>query len=121
MFAKNCFTKLPSIHELGKFQRHPLNLTTLRADDAEEGVNLWRRRRRRVMRSSARTWSSSRYLGLVLTPHKATTAPFNGYGQRGHRRGVFGFVLTAARAAATPFLHLRIDVQVRTTSIRHGG
>jgi hypothetical protein len=33
MFPKNCFTKLPPIHELGKFQRHPLNLTVLSAGD----------------------------------------------------------------------------------------
>jgi hypothetical protein len=69
VFAKNCFTKFPSIHVLGKFQRHPLNLTALCAGDAEKGVNLERRRRRSIMRSSTRTWSSSRYLGLVLTPH----------------------------------------------------
>jgi hypothetical protein len=120
MFVKNCFMQFPPIHELGKFQRDPLNLTALSAGDAEEGVNFGRRRRS-IMRSSARTWSSSRYLGLVLTPHRAARAPFHGYGRRGHRRGVFGFVLTAARAAATPFLHLRTDVQVRTTSICHGG
>jgi hypothetical protein len=108
------------IHELGKFQRHPLNLTALSAGDAEEGVNLGRRRRS-IMRSSARTWSSNRYLGLVLTSHRAARAPFHGYGRQGHHRGVFGFVLTAARAATTPFLHLRTDVQVRTTNIRHGG
>jgi hypothetical protein len=56
MFMKNCFTKLPPIHELGKFQQHPLNLTALSADDAEEGVNLGRRRRRSIMQNS--TWSS---------------------------------------------------------------
>jgi hypothetical protein len=55
MFAKNCFTKLPPLHEFGKFQRHTLNLTALSADDAEEGVDLGRRRRRSIMRSSART------------------------------------------------------------------
>jgi hypothetical protein len=56
MFMKNWFTKLPHIHELGKFQRHTLNLTALSAGDAEEGVNLGRSRRRRsIMRSSART------------------------------------------------------------------
>jgi hypothetical protein len=47
VFAKNCFPQLPPIHKIGKFQRHPLNLTTLGASDAEEGVNLGRRRRRR--------------------------------------------------------------------------
>jgi hypothetical protein len=103
MFPKNCFMKLPPIHELGKFQRHPLNLTALSADDAEEGVNLGRRRRRSIMWSSARTWSSNRYLGLVLTTHRAARAPFHGYGRRGHYRGVFGFVLTAVRAAVTHF------------------
>jgi hypothetical protein len=81
MFAKNCFMKFPPIHELGKFQRHPLNLTALSTGDAEEGVNLGRRRRS-IMRSSARTWSSNRYLGLVLTPHRAARAPFHGYRRR---------------------------------------
>jgi hypothetical protein len=56
MFAKNCFTQLSPIHELVKFKRHPLNLTALSAGDAEEGVNLGRRRRRRsIMQSNART------------------------------------------------------------------
>jgi hypothetical protein len=80
MFAKNCFTQLPPIHELGKFQRHPLNLMALSTGDAEEGVNLERRRRRSIMRSSARAWSSSRYVGLVLTPHREARALFHGYG-----------------------------------------
>jgi hypothetical protein len=88
MFAKNCFMKFPPIHELGKFQRHPLNLTALSASDAE-GVNLRRRRRRSIMRSSARTLSSGRYFGLVLTPHRVARAPFHRYGRRSHRRGVF--------------------------------
>jgi hypothetical protein len=121
MFAKNCFTKLPPIHELGKFQRHILNFTALSTGDAEEGENLGRRRRRSIMRSSARTWSSSRYLGLVFTPHRAARAPFHRYGRRGHRRGVFRFVLTAARAAAVSFLHLHTSVQVCTASIFHWG
>jgi hypothetical protein len=90
IFTKNCFTKLSPIHELDKFQRDPLNLTALSAGNAEEGVNLGRRRRRRsMMRSSTRTWSSSRYLGFVLTPHRAARAPFHGYRRQGHRRGVF--------------------------------
>jgi hypothetical protein len=55
IFVKNYFTKFPPIHELGKFQRHPLNLTALGASDAEEGVNLGRRRRRSIMRRSAGT------------------------------------------------------------------
>jgi hypothetical protein len=81
MFTKNCFTKLTPIHELGEFQQYTLNLTALSAGDAEEGVNLGRRRRRSTMRSGARTWRSSRYLGFVLTPHRAARAPFHRYGR----------------------------------------
>jgi hypothetical protein len=29
VFTKNCFSQLPSIHELGELQRYPLNLATL--------------------------------------------------------------------------------------------
>jgi hypothetical protein len=76
LFAKNCFTKLTPIHELGEFQQHTLNLMALRAGDAEEGVDLGRRRRS-ITWSSARTWSSSRYLGFVFTPHRAARAPFH--------------------------------------------
>jgi hypothetical protein len=76
VFVKDCFMKFPPIHELSKFQRHPLNLTALSGDDAEEGINFGRRRRRSITRQSARTWCSSRNLGLVLTPHKAARAPF---------------------------------------------
>jgi hypothetical protein len=36
MFTKNYFTKFPPIHELSKFQWHPLNLAALSAGDAEE-------------------------------------------------------------------------------------
>jgi hypothetical protein len=77
LFTKNCFTKLTPIHELGEFQWHTLNFTALSAGDAEEGVDLGRRRRRSIVRSSARTWSSSRYLGFVFTPHRAARAPFH--------------------------------------------
>jgi hypothetical protein len=73
------------------------------------------------MKRSARTWNNSRYLGLVFTPHRAARAPFHRYGLRGHRRGVFQFVLTAARAAAASFLHLHAGVRVCTASIRHWG
>jgi hypothetical protein len=89
VFAKNCFMQLPPIHEIGKFQRHPLNLTALGAGDAEEGVNLGRRRRRSIMWRNARTWCSSRYLGLILAPQRAARKLFHKYGGRGHRRGVF--------------------------------
>jgi hypothetical protein len=36
VFMKNCFTKFSPIHEIGKFQQHPLNLTALDAGDTEE-------------------------------------------------------------------------------------
>jgi hypothetical protein len=45
VFTKNCFPQLSPIHELGKLQRHPLNLVALSADDAKEGVYPGRRRR----------------------------------------------------------------------------
>jgi hypothetical protein len=54
VFTKNCFSQLSPIHELGKLQRHPLNLAALSASDAEEGVYLQRRRRRSI------TWQSTR-------------------------------------------------------------
>jgi hypothetical protein len=41
------------------------------------------------MRRRAGTWCNSRYLGLVLTPHRAARAPFHRYGRRGHCSGVF--------------------------------
>jgi hypothetical protein len=81
VFTKDCFTKFPPIHELSKFLRHPLNLTALSADSAEEGINFGRRRRRRITRQSARTWCSSKNLGLVLTPHRAARAPFDRCGR----------------------------------------
>jgi hypothetical protein len=55
VFAKNCFPQFSPIHELGKLQWHPLNLTTLSAGDAEEGVYPGRRRRRSIMWRSTRT------------------------------------------------------------------
>jgi hypothetical protein len=45
-----------------------LYLTALSTGDAEEGIDLGRRRRRSIAWSSARTWKSSRYLGFVLLP-----------------------------------------------------
>jgi hypothetical protein len=53
VFMKNRFSQLLPIHELGKLQRHPLNLAALSASDAEEGVYPGRRRRRRI------TWWST--------------------------------------------------------------
>jgi hypothetical protein len=81
VFVKDCFMKFPPIHELSKFQRHPLNLMALSTGDAEEGINFGRRRRRSITRQSVRTWCSSRNLGLVLTPHRAARAPFHRHGR----------------------------------------
>jgi hypothetical protein len=80
VFMKDCFMKFPPIHELSKFQRHPLNFMALSVGDAEEGINFGRRRRRSIMRRSARTWCSSRNPELVLTPHRAARAPFRRHG-----------------------------------------
>jgi hypothetical protein len=51
---KNRFSQFSSIHELGKLQWHPMNLTALSAGDAEERVHSGRRRRS-IMRRSAWT------------------------------------------------------------------
>jgi hypothetical protein len=90
LFTKNGFTKLVPIHELGEFQWNTPYLTTLSAGDAEERIDLGRRRRRRsIARSNARAWSSSsRYLGFVFTPHRAARMPLHRCGRRGHHRGV---------------------------------
>jgi hypothetical protein len=77
VFAKNCFSQLLPVHELGKLQRHPLNLAALSVGDAEEGVYPGRRMRRSIMWRSAWTWSSSRHLGLVLASQRAARAPLN--------------------------------------------
>jgi hypothetical protein len=54
VLTKNHFPQLLPVHKLGKLQRHPLNLAALSTGDAEEGVHFGRRRRS-VMRRSART------------------------------------------------------------------
>jgi hypothetical protein len=58
-----------------------LYLTTLSAGDAEEGIDLGRRRRS-IARSNARAWSSSsRYVGFVFTPHRAAGTPLHRCGR----------------------------------------
>jgi hypothetical protein len=74
VFTKNCFSQLSPIHEFGKLQRHPLNLTALSAGDAEEGIYPGRRRRRSIMWWNTRTGSNSRHLGLVLASQRAARA-----------------------------------------------
>jgi hypothetical protein len=63
LFAEDRFTKLAPIHELGELQRNTLLLTALSTSNAEERIDLGSRRRRGIVRSSTRAWSSSsRYL-----------------------------------------------------------
>jgi hypothetical protein len=75
VFTKNRFPQFLPIHEIGELQRHPLNLTALSAGDAEEGVHSGRRRRS-IMRRSARTGRSRGNLGLILATHRAAGTPF---------------------------------------------
>jgi hypothetical protein len=89
MFMKDCFTKFPPIRELRKFQWHPLNLTALSTGDAEEGINFGKRRGRSTMQQSAKTWCSSRNLGLVLTPHRAAGRRFTGMDDEATATGSF--------------------------------
>jgi hypothetical protein len=73
---KNRFSQFSSIHELGELQWHPLNLTALSAGDAEERVHSGRRRRS-IMRRSARTWRIRGNFGLILATHRAAGTPFH--------------------------------------------
>jgi hypothetical protein len=121
MFAEDSFSKLAPIHELGELQRNTLLLTALSTSDAEERVDLGRRRRRGgIARSSARAWSSSnRYLGLVFAPQGAARAPPCRCRRRSHQGGILQFVFTATGTAASLLLHQHTGVQIGTTSIRH--
>jgi hypothetical protein len=67
VFMKTSFPQFSPIRKLGEFQRQTLNLTTLRAGDAEEGVESGRRRRS-ISRRSAWTWCSRRHLGFIFLP-----------------------------------------------------
>jgi hypothetical protein len=92
----------------------------LSTSDAEERINIGRRRRRSVVRSSTGTWSSrSRYLGLIFTPQGAARVTLCRCRQRSHQGGILRFVFTAAGTAASPLLHQHTGVQIGTTSIRH--
>jgi hypothetical protein len=109
-----------SIHKLGKLQRNALLLTALSTSDAEEIIDLDRRRRRGIARSSARAWSSSsRYLGLVFAPQGAARAPLCRCRRRSHQGGIFQFVFTTAGTAASPVVHQHTIVQIGTTNICH--
>jgi hypothetical protein len=120
VFAKNFFSLLSPVHEIGKFQRHPLNLAALSAGDAEEGVYPGRRRRRSITWQSAWTWSSSRHLGLVPASQRAARAPLNRSRWRGCYSRVLGYIFSTARVATTSLFYQCIDVQLRSTCIGHG-
>jgi hypothetical protein len=120
VFMKNYFSQLPSIHELGELQRYPLNLATLGAGDAKEGVHFGWWRRRSIMRRGARTWRSRRNLGLIFISRRAARAALCRRERRGYRSRADGLVLTAARAAMTSLFHRSTDVQTRSICIDHG-
>jgi hypothetical protein len=93
LFAENRLTKLASIHELGELQRNALLYTALRTSDAEEGIDLGRRRIS-IARSDARAWSSSsRYLGLVFAPQGAPGRRFADADEEATRVASFGLFL----------------------------
>jgi hypothetical protein len=76
VFTKNRFPQFSPIHKLGKFQRQTLNLTTLRAGDAEEGIDSgWRRRS--ISRRSTWTWCSRWHLGFIFAPGRMAEAPLH--------------------------------------------
>jgi hypothetical protein len=55
LFAEDSFPELAPVHEFCELQRNTLLLTALSTSDAEERINLGRRRRRGIVRSSAGT------------------------------------------------------------------
>jgi hypothetical protein len=65
-------------------------------NDAEEGIDLGRRRRRRrsIARSNTRAWSSSsRHLGFVPAPQGAARVPFSDIDKEASREVSFGLFL----------------------------
>jgi hypothetical protein len=120
LFAEDRFTKLAPVHELGKFQRDTLLLMALSTSDTEERVNLDRRRRRGVAKSSAGTWAmTTDALGLFLLPKGRSGCRFVDAGGRGHQGGILQFILTTEGTAAPPLLHQCTGVKVDGTGIRH--
>jgi hypothetical protein len=82
-FVKDGFTKLVPIHELSKFQRNTLLLTTLSTSDNKKGESFDRSRRRGIARSSTCILGNSeRWLGLVLTSQGAAGTPLHGRERR---------------------------------------
>jgi hypothetical protein len=76
VFMKNSFPQFSPIHNIGEFQRQTLNLTALRAGDAEEGIDSGRRRNS-ITRRSAWTWCSRGHLGFIFAPSWTAGAPLH--------------------------------------------
>jgi hypothetical protein len=120
LFVEDRFMKLAPIHELGELQRNTLLLMALSTSNAEERIDLGSRRRRGIVRSSARAWSSSRrYLGLIFTPQGAARAPLRRCRRRSRQGDVLRFVFTATGMAASPLFRQHDGVKIGITSIRH--
>jgi hypothetical protein len=96
-----------------------LNLTALRASDAEEGVHS-RRRRRNDRRRSAWTWHSGWHLGFIFTLGWTAGASLHRSRRRSYRNCDSSLVLTTVRAAAALLLLRGADVQLQFTCIGHG-
>jgi hypothetical protein len=73
VFAENCFTQFPPIHEFREFQGQALNFAALRVADAEERVDPGQRRRS-IRGRSTWTWCGRRHLGLILAPSRTAGA-----------------------------------------------
>jgi hypothetical protein len=92
---------------------------TLRAGDAEEGIDSGRRRRS-ISRRSAWTWCGRWHLGFILAPDRTAGAPLHRSGRRNYHSLDCSLVLATARVAANPFLHWSADIQTGSTRIGHG-
>jgi hypothetical protein len=68
LFAEDRFSGLAHVHELGKFQRNTLLLMALSTSDTEERINLDRRRRRGIVRSSVMSTHASILVDSVGPP-----------------------------------------------------
>jgi hypothetical protein len=82
----------------------------LSASDAEEGVHSGRRRRS-IMRRSARTRRNRGNLGLILASYRAAGAPLHRSRQGGCHSYDCSLILAAVRVVATPFLYRGGDIQ----------
>jgi hypothetical protein len=73
VFAENCFTQFPPIHEFHEFQWQALNFAAPCIADTEERVDPGRRRRS-IRERSTWTWYGRGHLGLILAPSRTAEA-----------------------------------------------